>query len=192
MVSATRQRFNEEFRRNRDAGNKTFEFEGKTYNTKIAPDSKRDMMPPAPKAGKIESSDLAPLPQAMEGMKGRGQPARTQNYSAPGVRMGGKGEPAIVLGGSASDENNPNSFGAKDRKMTQDDETRLRDSIKSMADSDLTPKSGQRPTDSTDTGYRRGGVVKKKATGGMMKKAGGGSIRGCGLATKGHGKMRMF
>ena len=39
MVSATRQRFNEEFRRNRDAGNKTFEFEGKTYNTKMAPSS---------------------------------------------------------------------------------------------------------------------------------------------------------
>jgi hypothetical protein len=184
MVSSTRQRFNQEFRRNLDAGNKTFDFEGKTYSTKMAPDLKRDMMPPAPKAGKIESSDLPDLSERPPEV-----PLKGQNYSMPGVRMGGKGEPAIVLGGS---DNSSSGYDAKVKKMREDNEARLRSSTKAIADSDLTPKTGQRPTDSSDDqSYRKGGVVKKKA-GGMMKKAGGGSIRGCGIATKGRGKMRVF
>jgi hypothetical protein len=36
--------------------------------------------------------------------------------------------------------------------------------------------------------YRKGGMVKKKAT----KMAGGGAVRGAGCATKGKGKMRMY
>ena len=36
--------------------------------------------------------------------------------------------------------------------------------------------------------YRKGGMVKKKAT----KMAGGGAVRGAGCAVKGQGKMRMY
>jgi hypothetical protein len=41
-----------------------------------------------------------------------------------------------------------------------------------------------------ETGYRKGGMVKKKS-GGMMKKKSGGSVRGGGIAQRGQGKMRM-
>jgi hypothetical protein len=48
------------------------------------------------------------------------------------------------------------------------------------------------PTDKSEseTGYRKGGMVKKKS-GGMMKKKSGGSVRGAGIAQRGQGKMRM-
>ena len=36
--------------------------------------------------------------------------------------------------------------------------------------------------------YRKGGMVKKKAT----RMAGGGAVRGAGCATKGKGKMRVY
>ena len=46
MLSDTRKRFNKEFRKNLDAGNKTFEFEGKMYSTETGPSMPKN--PPLP------------------------------------------------------------------------------------------------------------------------------------------------
>jgi hypothetical protein len=56
-VSDTRKRFNAEFRRNLDAGNKTFEFEGKTYSTETAPAMpKNPPMPPKRRGMTLEEA----------------------------------------------------------------------------------------------------------------------------------------
>jgi hypothetical protein len=51
---------------------------------------------------------------------------------------------------------------------------------------------------SDETGYRKGGMVKKKSGGtmkknygGMVKMKSGGAVRGGGIAQRGQGKMRM-
>ena len=73
MVSATRKAFNEAFRSAADSGAKTFEFEGKSYTTKMAPPktesnrggarikSGRDIMNTLPKVGKVETREIAPI-----------------------------------------------------------------------------------------------------------------------------------
>jgi hypothetical protein len=43
---------------------------------------------------------------------------------------------------------------------------------------------------SDETGYRKGGMVKKKSSGAVKMKSGG-SVRGAGIAQRGKGKMRM-
>ena len=144
MVSATRQRFNQEFRRNLDAGNKTFEFEGKTYSTK--------MLPPAPKVEKIESSNLGSNEQEKE--------------PSPQTE-------AQRVGESRSDL-------IKQRDMLK--KTQPTERTDKMFD-DLLAKRDDYKTSLQQQGYKKGGAVKK---------AGGGSVRGCGIATKGRGKMRML
>jgi len=72
MASSTRQAFNQVFRSALDAGDKTFEFEGDTYNTKMASQkttsnrggarmkSGKDIMDTLPKVGKVNISELPP------------------------------------------------------------------------------------------------------------------------------------
>lgn len=191
MVSAKRQRFNDEFRRNLDAGNKTFDFEGTTYSTKMAPDLKRDMMPPAPKAGKIESSDLASLPQAMEGMKGRGQPdsPSVEDFNNLGERFKKiKNDVMNIknIGNSSSPQTEAQRVGE-----SRSDLIKQRDMIKKTQPTERTDKmfddlrteKDDYKTSLQQQGYKKGGAVKK---------VGGGAVRGGGCATKGRGKMRML
>lgn len=69
-ISSTRKAFNEAFRSAADSGAKTFEFEGKSYSTKMAPEkttssrggarmkSGTDIMDTLPKVGKVDRSEL--------------------------------------------------------------------------------------------------------------------------------------
>jgi len=97
-------------------------------------------------------------------------------------------------------------LGAEPKEDVQTREQRLRDSLKSMANSPLTPKAGDRPLDEPadpkSQAYRKGGkvdfskIIRNKKTGVLsMKKAEGGLVtakrsskRGCGVATKGFGR----
>ena len=70
MASSTRKEFDAAFRSALDAGESTFEFQGKKYNTKMAPpktESNRggarmksgtDIMDTLPKVGKVKTSEL--------------------------------------------------------------------------------------------------------------------------------------
>jgi len=97
-------------------------------------------------------------------------------------------------------------LGAEPKEDVQTREQRLRDSLKSMANSPLTPKAGDRPLDEPadpkSQAYRKGGkvdfskIIRNKKTGVLsMKKAEGGLVtakrsskRGCGIAVKGFGR----
>ena len=87
-VSETRKRFNEEFRKQREAGNKTFEFDGKMYTTDLA--SSAPMPTARPRAPMAQpSGNRAPE-------YGYTPPATHNEY---GLFMGRheRGEPAIVF-----------------------------------------------------------------------------------------------
>jgi hypothetical protein len=266
MASSTRQAFNQAFRSAADAGDKTFEFEGKKYNTKMAPPktesnrggarmkSGKDVMDTLPKVGKVETRELAPKKSPADRVqydptsssyyadvgnsksvkvsvpKDKGQ---TKGFKAEDMGMGkygmpkgsdfiptknaipGRfGKPMAKLPGrfptkeeaesskKDSKDTKPRSagfsvgVGAEPIEDVRAREENLRDSIKSMANSDLTPKAGDRPTDEPAE-YRKGGMVKRsrgsmmKAKGSMMK-ASGGMVRGAGCATKGKGKGTMY
>lgn len=73
MASSVRKEFDVAFRSALDAGESTFEFQGKKYNTKMAPpktESNRggarmksgtDIMDTLPKVGKVKTSELPPV-----------------------------------------------------------------------------------------------------------------------------------
>lgn len=88
-VSDTRKRFNEEFRKNREAGNATFEFDGKTYTTDLA----KSAPMPAPRP----SAPMA-QPTGNRAPEYSTPPQTHTEYWPPRIGRHDLGEPAIVFG----------------------------------------------------------------------------------------------
>lgn len=226
MASSIRKEFDVAFRSALDAGESTFEFQGKKYNTKMAPpktESNRggarmksgtDIMDTLPGVGKVKTGEIAPISKTMYADQYKEDKSQTKGFKAedmginqyrkpelddfiptkkaiPGSfdkpmsklpgRFPTKGEAADIKKGSTDTKDALKKssglsvgLGAEPKEDVQTREQNMRDSIKSMADSDLTPKAGQRPTD----GYRKGGIVTAKRS----------SKRGCGIAVKGFGR----
>lgn len=174
---AIRQDFNQAFRDARNSGEKTFEFRGKTYTTELAkPSSKTEVGPHGP-----GSEDFLP-----DGPKMRSEEKDTsrvnkpdfvrKNYSMPGVRMGGEGEPAIVIGGGSSETSE-----TPKKQMTRPTVTDPRE--RANLDADTSRPSGE--------GMKKGGMATKNKMQRVKKMAGGGAVRGYGLATKGRGRGKV-
>ena len=136
-----RGQFNDAFRDARNQGLDTFEFNGKTYNTKMFDPSK------AVGSGRGVSGPTANQISPPTRMGGTPNYQQPQTEYMPGVRQGGMGEPAIVLGNPASAGTDPTSYAARERAFIQQQEQRARDSMNSANTSDLTPRAGQRPID---------------------------------------------
>jgi len=78
VASSIRKEFDVAFRSALDAGESTFEFQGKKYNTKMAPPkttsnrggarmkSGTDIMDTLPKVGKVKTSELPPIPRSFD------------------------------------------------------------------------------------------------------------------------------
>jgi hypothetical protein len=163
MASSTRKAFNEAFRSAADSGAKTFEFEGKSYSTKMAPEKTTSNRGLGGVPSRKSSKDIADYPTSAirPGKVERDKPREQEEMSImPKPKSSG-----LSVG-----------FGAEPIEDVRTREQNMRGSIKSMAESDLTPKAGDRPTD----GYRKGGMVKAKRT----------SNRGAGIAVKGFGRAR--
>ena len=163
MASSTRKAFNEAFRSAADSGAKTFEFEGKSYSTKMAPEKTTSNRGLGGVPSRKSSKDIADYPTSAirPGKVERDKPREQEEMSImPKAKPRSSG---LSVG-----------FGAEPIEDVRTREQNMRDSIKSMAGSDLTPKAGDRPTD----GYRKGGMVKAKRT----------SNRGAGIAVKGFGR----
>ena len=152
--SATRMRFDRAFKDARDSGDKTFEFEGKSYNTRIAGEGK-------------SSGKSVPLPPKRD---------------VPTVEDPEKKYPEEPV------EASPRGY--YNQKLNEDGESKPFFKLNSEMPQKRygTVRTGEEST-SSEEGYRKGGMVKKKS-GGMMKKSGG-SVRGAGVAQRGQGKMRM-
>jgi len=177
--SATRMRFEQAFRDARNSGEKTFEFEGKSYSTRMAGEGKsaEKSIPLPPKRDIPREDDPEKTAPPMESTP---TPMRRPPGSvgeAPRARR-------------SPFERMPNPYEAEPQVQGPEKPPttgRLRTFGGNMAET-----NAGYPTDKSEseTGYRKGGMVKKKS-GGMMKKKSGGSVRGAGIAQRGQGKMRM-
>jgi len=199
MASSIRKEFDVAFRSALDAGESTFEFQGKKYNTKMAPPkttsnrggarmkSGTDIMDTLPKVGKVDRSEFEDYDITPEQTKGLEQ---TKGFKAEDMGMNQYRKPKLS-------DFVPDFL---TNKAAQNRETTLRKSLESMAKSPLTPKAGDRPLD--EPAYRKGGkvdfskIIRNKKTGVLsMKKAEGGMVkakrtshRGAGIAVKGFGR----
>lgn len=182
--SATRMRFEQAFRDARNSGEKTFEFEGKSYSTRMAGDGGA-------------SKKSAPLPPTRDVPREDDPEKSFTDYPdmktppAPMRRPSGDAGAAPV-GRRSMFERMPNPYDKESPGAVQGPEKppttgRLRTVGGNMAETNAGYPS-EKPME--ETAYRKGGMVKKKS-GGMMKKKSGGSVRGAGAAQRGQGKMRM-
>ncbi len=160
MASSTRKAFNEAFRSAVNSGAKTFEFEGKSYSTKMAPEKTTSNRGLGGVPSRKSSKDIADYPTSAI------RPGKVERSKLEDMDIMPKAKSSGLSVG----------FGAEPIENVRTREQNMRDSIKSMAESDLTPKAGQRPLD--EPAYRKGGLVKAKRT----------SHRGAGIATKGFGR----
>jgi len=179
--SATRMRFEQAFRDARNSGEKTFEFEGKSYSTRMAGGGKsaEKSIPTPPKRDVPREDDPEKPAPSME------------SIPTPMRRPSGNAGEAPVSRRSPF-ERMPNPYDAESPDAVQGPQKpptmgRLRTFGGNMAETNAGYPS-EKPME--ETAYRKGGMVKKKS-GGMMKKKSGGSVRGGGIAQRGQGKMRM-
>jgi hypothetical protein len=166
--SDTRKRFEEEFRKQREAGADTFEFEGKEYSTKLATAPKKVPIPtPRPK-----SEDSSGSMKTFEPRYGSSMNPQTE---------------AQRVGRAVSDAR------SSVRRMVEpnmgvDTEAERGERAGAMAAIQRARRANIQAGNRADEGilrgssYRKGGMVKSKKSG----------VRGAGCAAKGHGKMKMY
>jgi len=201
MASSIRKEFDVAFRSALDAGESTFEFQGKKYNTKMAPPktesnrggarmkSGKDIMDTLPKVGKVNISELPP----------KGSTFIPGNFDTPMAKLPGKsptaeqyrkaqedyqsdlvGKMAMKKGGmvttnrgvgKGSELLDPNNSDTP----TVEQQEEMEESGKALYE-----KLYNRDKQGSDNskGYRKGGIVTAKRS----------SKRGCGIAVKGFGR----
>ena len=180
MASSVRKEFDAAFRSALDAGESTFEFQGKKYNTKMAPpktESNRggarrksgtDIMDTLPKVGKVETSKLSPL---SSDLPQKGIDFIPGNEDTPKQKIGFKGED-MGMGQYSMPKGSSFIPGKTDKPQPKlpgkfpDKEQYLKD--QEAYKSDLVGKMAM----------KKGGLVTAKRS----------SKRGCGVATKGFGR----
>jgi len=177
--SATRMRFDRAFRDARDSGDKTFEFEGKSYSTRIAGEGKSTEksipLPPKRDVPIVEDPEKKYPEEPVE--------ASPRDYYNQKLS-------------ESSDVQVPPTAPKKSRtsmfeRMPNPYEKAAKSDATEAPSADLVPDIYKGERQVPDQQYRKGGMVKKKS-GGMMKNKSGGAVRGAGVAQRGQGKMRMF
>ena len=215
--SATRTRFDRAYKEARDNGEKTFDFEGKSYNTRMAGEgssaygksmasgarnkarasedaSSGEEIRSAGRANTVESEDMASgsdmaASAARNGTRGINQP---DVVTGPKTGIVPRTYGTFRTGESDTSESKPfftlNSDMPQRRYGTVG---KVQESTAPEAGSpDLVPDIYKGERQVPDQQYRKGGAVKKNY-GGMVKMKSGGAVRGAGIAQRGQGKMRM-
>ena len=183
--SATRMRFDRAFKDARDSGDKTFEFEGKSYNTRIAGEGKSSgksvPLPPKRDVPTVEDPEKKYPEEPVE--------ASPRGYYNQKLNEDGESKPFFKLNSEMPQKRYGTvRTGEGDTGETGDSKPFFKLNSEMPQKRYGTVRTGEEST-SSEEGYRKGGMVKKKS-GGMMKKSGG-SVRGAGVAQRGQGKMRM-
>jgi len=184
--SAMRMRFDRAFREARDAGEKTFEFEGKSYSTRMAGEggaSKRSAPFPPMRDIPREDDPEKPAPP----MESTPTPMRRPSGNAGEAPMARR----------SPIERMPNPYEAQVQGTPAPPPKTGR--LKPLGQNIVETNAGfpmEKPPE--ETAFRKGGMVKKKSDGtmkknygGMVKMKSGGAVRGAGIAQRGQGKMRM-
>jgi hypothetical protein len=193
-------RFERAFKEARDSGDKTFEFEGKSYNTRIAAESKSAPLPPKRDIPRVDDPEktypeeaATPLPPKRDIPRVDDPPKarRSMFERMPNPYEKDKQSEAD----SSNDVQGPPTAPKKSRtsifeRMPNPYKNAAKGDATEAPAPDLVPDIYKGERQVPDQQYRKGGMVKKKS-GGMMKKKSGGSVRGAGIAQRGQGKMRM-
>jgi hypothetical protein len=181
-------RFEQAFKDARNSGDKTFEFEGKSYSTRMAGEggsSKKSA--PLPPTRDIPREDDAPLPPTRD-IPRVNDPEKSYKDmgTAPKARRS-----MFERMPNPYENDSPDAVKGVEKPPTTG---RLRTVGQNMVEKNAGMPSDaatvSKPVEGYEESYRKGGMVKKKS-GGMMKKKSGGSVRGAGIAQRGQGKMRM-
>lgn len=183
--SEIRKQFEEEFRKHREAGEDTFEFNGKTYTTKLAPSAPPSGGPTRRGKGRPtpdyrpetseESSDTS-SPKSLPDWYKKYPDSFPEKY-APKDDTGSTGPQteAQRVSRAISDFREGSGSYADARKANIQAGNR--------ADEGILPGSTY-----SRQSYKKGGMVKSKSSSAKAKSG----VRGAGLAVKGRGKVRMF
>ena len=193
--SATRSRFEQAYKEARDNGEKTFDFEGKSYNTRMAGEgsSAYGKTMAAGSRNKARSSEDASGGEGIRAAE-RAKTVESEDMAA-GSDMAASAarnssdtinQPDVVTGSKTGIV--PRRYGTY-RTGESDSAPAAPSKPFFTLNSEMpqkrygTVRTGEDSSSSSEQGYRKGGMVKKKA---------GGSVRGAGVAQRGQGKMRMF
>jgi len=181
-------RFEQAFKEARNSGDKTFEFEGKSYSTRMAGEggSSKKSVPLPPKRD-IPRVDDPEKSYPSEEASPRGYYNQKLNDDAE------KGSSVTVnsdmkQGRYGTVRSGFYRAGENDVQAPEKPPTtgRLRTVGQNMVEKNagfpVDKESVSKPIEGYEDSYRKGGMVKKKS---------GGSVRGAGIAQRGQGKMRM-
>ena len=228
--TATRMRFERAYKEARDNGEKTFDFEGKSYNTRMSGEGSSaygknmasgarnkarasedaasgEEIRASGRARTVESEDMAAgADMAASAARNSTPPAAPATPSNPvtdpqtgivprrygtfraGESTAGDGKPFFTLNSDMpqrrygtvrtgeNDAADAEAASVKDAAQKAEGLSRQ----KAMAEGFKSSRELMEKAD--ESGYRKGGMVKKKS---------GGSVRGAGIAQRGQGKMRM-
>jgi hypothetical protein len=181
-------RFERAFREARDSGDKTFEFEGKSYSARMAGEggsSKKSA--PLPPTRDIPREDDAPLPPTRDIPR-----VNDPEKSYKGVDPAPKSRRSMFERMPSPYENDsPDAVKGPEKPPTTG---RLRTVGQNMVEKNagfpVDKATVSKPVEGYEDSYRKGGMVRKKSSG-MVSMKSGGAVRGAGTAQRGRGKMRM-
>jgi hypothetical protein len=191
-------RFDRAYKEARDNGEKTFEFEGKSYTTRMAGEGSsaygKNMSAGARNKGRA-SEDAAGGEEIRAA--GRAKTAESEDMAA------GSDMAASAARNSSNTINQPDVVTAPKTGIVPRRYGTVRTGEGGSGDgkpffslnSEMpqkrygTVRTGEGET-SSEEGYKKGGMVKKKSSG-MVSMKSGGAVRGAGIAQRGRGKMRM-
>jgi len=188
--SDTRKRFEERFRAEREAGNATFEFEGKTYSTKLAEEMPAKKVPmPTPRPKDLTPLDETPPAKSLSDFYKKYPDSLPEKYAPEeDTKSTGPQTEAQRVSRAIGDVRKsirPN--------MSADEDAAAMAAIRRAREANI--QAGNRADEAILPGstysrqtYKKGGMVKSKASSSKPKSG----VRGAGIAVKGRGKMRMF
>jgi hypothetical protein len=196
MASSIRKEFDVAFRSALDAGESTFEFQGKKYNTKMAPpktESNRggarmksgtDIMDTLPKVGKVDRSELEDYDITPKQTKGfKAEDMGMNQYKKPELEDFIPTKKAIPGSFDKPMSDLPGRFPTKKQSAIEPADKSDTRTIPQKISESLYPEGGYKLEDMKFKGEKpvskaKGGLVTAKRS----------SKRGCGIAIKGFGR----
>jgi hypothetical protein len=204
-ISEKRRRFNQAFREARNAGDSTFEFEGKKYSTKLAGEEnkkpKKEESSDDNKMTKEESKAALERMSKPETRRGTVEDIPTDGYSAPEPRESASGSElgrnvrntlmAMGPGRLAGVGNIAAEMATAPRvQRAYNAAQAARREAEGYAPGEAMAARNLMDEAAAAGGMRRGGMVKRMASGGSVKSSSA-SRRGDGIAQRGKTRGRM-
>lgn len=186
--SDTRKRFEEKFRTEREAGNDTFEFDGKTYSTKLAPSKPKSV--PLPPKRPAEMSEEAPAKTLPDFYKK--YPDSLPSKYAPKGSESPSGQTEAQRVGRAVSDARSSVRRLVEPNVGMDTEAERGERGAAMAAIQRARVANTQAGNRADEGILPGSSYRRPMKKGGMATAKKSGVRGAGCAARGHGKMKVY